>query len=307
MPLYDYLKVTEGLLRDRRQMQLNTDDLRVYINRARRDLALRTQSIRRLPPVSGSILTIQVTNPGTGYTNPQVTISGPDFPSGTQPFPGGTQAAAIAQQIGGQISDVSVSFGGYGYFQPTATLSDPTGSGATLSVQVSPILTVNPFQEIYNFADFPLDTFPGVKSVFAIFSGSIIFNNFRYMLLNYPWTQYQALVRSYPQEYYYVPTVISQYGQGAGGSMYLYPLPNSLYQWEVDCLCLPIDLEDDEDFEALPDPWTDAVPFYAAWLSFLELQNYNSARAMYDMYKEVTSRYSSGARPRLLVNIYGRS
>lgn len=89
--------------------------------------------------------------------------------------------------------------------------------------------------------------------------------------------------------------------------MYLYPLPNSLYQWEVDCLCLPIDLEDDEDFEALPDPWTDAVPFYAAWLSFLELQNYNSARAMYDMYKEVTSRYSSGARPRLLVNIYGRS
>ena len=206
--LYDYLKQTEGFLRDRSQRLLNTEDLVAYINRARRDLALRTQSIRRLPPVSGQILTIQVTAPGSGYTAPQVTISGPDFPSGAIPFPGGVQAIAVAQQIGGQISDVSLSFGGYGYFQPTATLSDPTGSGATLSCQVSPILTVNPFQEIYNFSDFPLDTFPGVKSVFAIFSGSIIFNNFRYMLLNYPWTQYQALLRSYPQQYYYVPTVI---------------------------------------------------------------------------------------------------
>ena len=305
--LFDYLKVTEGLLRDRRQMLLNTDDLRVYINRARRDLALRTQSIRRLPPVSGSILTIQVTAPGFGYTAPQVTISGPDFPSGTQPFPGGAQATAIAQQIGGQISDVSVSFGGYGYFQPTATLSDPTGSGATLSVQVSPILTVNPFQEIYNFSDFPLDTFPGVKSVFAIFSGSIIFNNFRYMLLNYPWTQYQALVRSYPQQYYYVPTVFSQYSQGAAGSVYMYPLPNALYQFEADCLCLPSDLEDDEDFESLPSPWDDAVPYFAAHMSYLELQNYNAARGMFELYKEMTSRYSSGARPRLLVNPYGRS
>ena len=167
-------------------MQLNTEDLIAYINRARRDLALRTQSIRHTPPVSGSILTIQVTAAGSGYTSPQVTISGPDFPSGMTPFPGGAQASAIAQQIGGQISQVSLVFGGSGYFQPTATLTDPTGSGATLACQVSPILTVNPFQEIYNFADFPLTNFPGVRSAFAIFSGSIIFNNFRYMLLNYP-------------------------------------------------------------------------------------------------------------------------
>ena len=305
--LYDYLKQTEGFLRDRSQRLLNTEDLVAYINRARRDLALRTQSIRRLPPVSGQILTIQVTASGSGYTAPQVTISGPDFPSGASPFPGGVQAIAVAQQIGGQISDVSLSFGGYGYFQPTATLSDPTGSGATLSCQVSPILTVNPFQEIYNFSDFPLDTFPGVKSVFAIFSGSIIFNNFRYMLLNYPWTQYQALLRSYPQQYYYVPTVMSQYGQGISGSMYLYPLPNALYQWEADCLCLPSDLEDDEDFEALPDPWTDAVPYFAAHMSYLELQNFNMARGMLELYQQMTSRYSSGARPRLLVNPYGRN
>jgi hypothetical protein len=304
--LYDYLKITEGLLRDRSQRQMNTEDLVFYINRARRDLALRTQSIRRLPPVSGSVLTIEVTAGGSGYTNPQVVISGPDFPSGTVPFPGGSQATGLAQQIGGQIASISVSYGGYGYFQPSVSFTDPTGSGATAVATVSPILTVNPFQEIYNFSDFPLTTLPGIRSVYAIFSGSIIFNNFRYTLLNYPWSMYQSLVRSYPQQYFYVPTVMAQYGQGAGGSMYLYPLPNALYQWEVDCLCLPSELEDDEDFEALPEPWTDAVPFYAAWLSFLEIQNFNSARAMFDMYKEVTSRYSSGARPRLLVNPYGR-
>ena len=106
---------------------------------------------------------------------------------------------------------------------------------------------------------------------------------------------------------------MSQYGQGAGGpggsggSIYMYPLPNSLYQWEADCLCLPSPLEEDEDFEALPEPWTDAVPYFAAHMSYLELQNFNSARGMLELYKDMTGRYSSGARPRLLVNPYGRS
>lgn len=304
--LYDYLKATEGLLRDRRQLMLNTDDLVTYINRARRDLALRTQSIRRMPPVSGAIMTIAVTAAGSGYTNPQVTITPPDFPNGQVLFPGGAQATATAQQIGGQISNVAVIFGGSGYFQPTVTITDPTGHGATAVPQVSPILTVNPFQEIYDFSNFPLGEFPGIRSVFAIFSGSLIFNNFRYMLLNYPWTQYQAFIRTYPQQYFYVPTVMSQYGQGAGGSMYLYPLPNALYQWECDCLCLPTDLDDDEDFEALPDPWPDAVPYFAAHMAYLELQNFNYARAMMDLYEKMTTRYSAGARPRLLVNPYGR-
>lgn len=305
--LFDYLKITEGLMRDRSQRSLNTEDLVFYINRARRDLALRTQSIRRLPPVSGSVLTIQVTAGGSGYTNPQVVISAPDFPSGTQPFPGGSQAVGLAELIADQIASVSVQYGGDGYFQPSVSFTDPTGSGATAVATVSPILTVNPFQEIYNFSDFPVSTFPGIRSVFAIFSGSIIFNNFRYMLLNYPWTQYQALIRSYPAQYYYVPTVMSQYGQGAGGSMYLYPLPNSLYQWEADCLCLPSDLEDDEDFEALTDPWTDAVPYFAAHMCYLELQNFNYAKGMLELYQQMTNRYSSGARPRLLINPYGRS
>lgn len=294
-------------MRDRRQLALNTDDIVHYINRARRDLALRTQSIRRLPPVSGSIVTIQVATPGSGYTNPQVSITAPDFPDGQKLYPAGAQAIATAQQIGGQLSNISVDFGGFGYFQPAVMITDPTGSGATATAQVSPIMTVNPFQEIYNFSDFPLSTFPGIESVFAIFSGSIIFNNFRYMLLNYPWTQYQALVRSYPQQYYYVPTVMSQYGQGSGGSIYMYPLPSALYQWEADCLCLPSDLEDDEDFEALPDPWTDAVPYFAAQMCYLELQNFNYARAMMELYQQMTSRYSAGARPRLLINPYGRA
>lgn len=305
--LYDYLKQTESFLRDRAQRLLNTDDLIVYVNRARRDLAIRTQSIRRMPPVSGSILRIEVETPGANYVSPQVVISAPDFPTGLSVNPGGRQATAIAQQIGGQISDVGLTYGGDGYFRATATIVDAgPGTGATLSCQVSPILTVNPFQEVYNFSDFPLDNFPGVKSVYTIFSGSIIFNNFRYMLLNYPWTQYQALIRTYPQQYFYVPTVMSQFGQGAQGSLYTYPLPNSYYQWEVDCLCLPSDLEEDEDFEALPEPWTDAVPYFAAHMSYLELQNFNMARGMMELYQTMTSRYSAGTRQRLLINPYGR-
>ncbi len=304
--LSDYVKQTESFLRDRSNRLLNLDDITVYVNRARRDIALRTQCIRRVPPISGPITEIQVTDVGSGYTVPTVTITPPDFPTGQLPYPPGSQATAEAQQLVGGISNVSVTFGGDGYFQPAVTINDPTGVGAKAVAVTVPLMVTSLNQEIYNFVDFPLSQFPGVAAPFAILDVAMIFNGYRFAMRRYPFSAYQAYIRNYPRQYLYVPTIYSQFGQGAAGSLYMYPLPSQVYQFEADCLCLPMDLQDDGDYEALPDPWQDAVPYFAAQMCYLELQNFNSARAMIELYNERVRRYSDGARPRYMVGPYGR-
>jgi hypothetical protein len=307
--LSDYLKATQGFIRDRGERYVNVDDLTGYINRARREIAERTQCIRVLTPISGSVFEIQITNPGSGYTNPIATISSPDFPSGAPPLPAGAQATATVQQIGGKISNISVSYGGSGYFQPTVTISDSgggTGKGATATASVSPI-TVSQFaQEVYPFSAVPLQQFPGVDSIFAVKSVSFLYSNYRYSLPCYPFSVYNAIIRSYPLAYYYIPTVCAQYGQGVNGSIYMYPIPSSIYQFELDCFCLPTDMIDDGTFEAIPQPWADAVPYFSAHLAYLEMQNLNAAKFYLDLYDNMVHRYSAYARPGRATSPYGR-
>ena len=304
--LYTYLQATQGFLRDRNEKLMNVEDLRVYINRARREVAERTQSVRVLTPVAGAVTQIQVLDPGSGYTAPIVSITPPDAPNGALPYPGGLQAQATASIIGGQISNVSVPQGGDGYFQPQATIIDPTGTGAVLVAFTSPINVTQFQQEIYSFAKVPLQTFPGVDAIFKVQSVSIIYANYRYSLPCYPFSVYQAMIRQYPRQYLYVPTLFGQLGRGTGGSLYMYPIPSQPYQMEWDSFCLPSDLIDDSSYEAIPQPWQDAVPYFAAHLSFLELQNLNAAKFYLDLYDNMVHRYSNYAAPTRMVNPYGR-
>lgn len=301
-----YTKMLQRFVRDRQQVYLNPTDLIDYVNRARRDIAGRTQSIRRLTPVSGSLSQITITNPGSGYTAPTVTVSAPDMPSGSLPFPAGAQATAIATEAAGLINNIAVTYGGSGYFQPTITIDDPTGIGAAAEATISSVNQTEANQEIYRFADIDLSVWPGVGSVFAVKSVSIIYSGYRYSLPMYSFSEYQANIRQYPNQYLYVPTMGSQYGQGTDGSLYLYPIASSVYQMELDCFCLPSDLEVDEDVEALPQPWQDAVPFYAAHLAYLELQNLNAAEYYLKLFTDRVHSYSAYARPGRRINPYGR-
>jgi hypothetical protein len=305
MALFEYQKQIQRFLREQRQRQINPEDLTSYVNRARREIAMRTQSIRVTPPTSGAIVAIHVTNPGSGYTNPTVVVSTPDYPNQSLPYPNGAQATALAIPIAGQIASVSVSFGGDGYQQPTATITDPTGSGAVLSVEVEPIWTTRAFQERYRLADIPLDHFPGVKAAYAVREIAMIYSNYRYGLPCYPWSTYQFFIRQYPRQYYYVPTICTRFRPGALGDWFFYPIPNTSYPWDWDLACLPSDLEDDQSVEALSEPWTDAVPFLGAAFAMEELQNLNSARYYRALHDQYIKQYSQAAYLTTSVNPYG--
>jgi hypothetical protein len=305
--LFPYMKQVQRFIRDSNQKLMDPGDIVEYVNQARREVAMRGEAIRFLTPISGAIQTARIINGGTGYSNPSVQISAPDSPGGQMLNPNGAQATALAEQVGGKIVNVNITYGGDGYFQPLMQIVDPTGTGAEIAPVIQPIVTANFAQEVYNFSDVDLTRVPGVKSIYTVRSISLLYANGRYSALVYSFTQYQALIRQYgPGMYYYVPCFAVQYGRGAGGSLYLYPPPSQTLQMEWDCSGLPSDLETDQDYEAIPDPWTDAVAYYAAHLAFLELQNANSARMYLDLFDQRMHQFGMYTLRGRAVSAYGR-
>lgn len=302
-----YLQQLQRFVRDPKQDMLNPEDLLEYVNRARREVAERTQCIRRLTPISAPIIAGSVTVGGSLYSaSPTLTISTPDFPSGQGANPNGAQATGTLVVAGGTLTAVNITYGGDGYFAPVGTITDATGSGGSVGFTLAPVNQLNQGQEVYPFSGIDVSAFPGVASVFAIQSIAILYSNYRYALPVYDFSTYQAKIRQYPFQYQYVPAFASQFGQGTDGSFYVYPLPSQNYQMEFDCFCMPQNLVNDLSVEAIPQPWQDVVPYYAAHLAYLELQNMNSAAYYMKLFDDMTLRKSQYARISRAVNKYGR-
>lgn len=306
--LFSYLQQVQLLIHDTKQEKSNPEDIIGYINQARREVAERAQCIRRLTPISGSVVSATVVNPGTGYTAPTVSITAPDFPSGVAPYPNGAQATGNASLLGGTIAAVDIAFGGSGYFSPVASIVDPTGTGASISLTLSPMNLLYQSQERYDFASLPVESWwPGIAYVYAIRTNpAIIYSNYRYCIPCYAWSEYESRIRQYTSQYQFVPTFCSQFGQGSDGSLFVYPLPSQTYQWELDCLCSPSDLIDNQSYDALPHPWAQSVNYYAAHLQYLNWQNLNAAEYFLKLYENSVVRRSQAARPSRIVNNYGR-
>jgi len=269
-PLYYYLQQVRRLIGYDEHMALyNEDDLIEFINIARAEVAAQGQCIRRLSPSQSSIYTLQVLQPGINYTAPTLSISAPDAPSGSKPYPQGLQATGICMQLGGQIATAGVTVGGAGYFAPSVTVNDPTGSGAVIKANLGPLWETVFGQEEYAFADIPIAGFAGVGSVLAIRSVSFVWANWQWSASRLSFSKYQALIRQYVASFFAPPVWCCQFGQGVDGSYKLYPLPDQSYQMSADCICLPVELTDDTTYEAIPQPWRRAVPYFAAHLTLL--------------------------------------
>lgn len=305
--LNTYLKQATKFLNEKRQEHINPRDLIDYINVGRREVAERTQCVRRLTPISGSIGGWNITKGGSGYTNPTFTVSPPDFPSGNPINPNGLQATATGLISGGVITSIFSQTGGAGYFSPQLTITDPTGSGASATPIVPGINKLNQGQEQYNFSDIDVSMFPGIDSVYAIRSASVLYANYRYSVPFYAFSVYQAKIRQFAStQFQYVPCYGTQLGQGNAGSFFFYPIPSQVLQIEYDLQCVPQDLSDDQSVDVIPKPWDDVPAYWAAYMGYLELQNFNAAKFYLDLFDNMTLRKSNYARIGKTVNQYGR-
>ncbi len=118
------------------------------------------------------------------------------------------------------------------------------------------------------------------------------------------------------------PSEWSQYGQGSSGqgsitgigggtmssgSFYLDPPPDFIYTLNCDCVCYPQALAADTDVEAVPYIFTDAVPYFAAYLALLSSQTsarQADAERMFGYYQTFVQRARHFSNPSVNRGMY---
>lgn len=100
------------------------------------------------------------------------------------------------------------------------------------------------------------------------------------------------------------PNTWTQYAQGLNGTIYLYPIPNAVFNLSLDTVCTPSPLALDTDPEAIPSPWTDAIPYFAAYLALLAAQRAEEAYSMFRIFETFMLRARKLATPTVLPGQY---
>lgn len=103
------------------------------------------------------------------------------------------------------------------------------------------------------------------------------------------------------------PTTWCQYGQGVTGSILVDPVPAQTYTLLLDTICYPVPLADDTTAEAIPYPWTDCVPFFAAYYALMSAQRSQDAEMMYKRYEEYARRARDMSNPDVMTSNYVQS
>ncbi|MDE2099005.1 MAG: hypothetical protein KGL39_17255 [Patescibacteria group bacterium] len=162
---------------------------------------------------------------------------------------------------------------------------------------------------VYNFSS--INT--GISATTGI-AGSINVSTIQYNVASgqkwiapraWPWFQFYHLNNPVPVSG--PPSVWSQYAQGVNGSFYVDPVPDLIYTFNCDCTCYPIDLVTDTTVEAIPYLWIDAVPYFAAYLAYVQAQKQDMAKSMFEQYTLFVQRARQFANPSVNKTAYAQA
>jgi hypothetical protein len=121
----------------------------------------------------------------------------------------------------------------------------------------------------------------------------------------FEWFGLYALNRLLPKQDQ--PRRWAQFGQGEEGSMFVDPTPDLPYTLAIDALGVPVPLTSDGTPEAIPDIWTLAVPFYAAWWGFQSAQRQSDADKMLERFEKQMALARSAANPDLMMENWSQA
>ena len=182
-------------------------------------------------------------------------------------------------------------------------------AGETECIRYYGSVTTTPATQVVPFSSISTGTSAvnGIMGVFNIKQISVQSGTGANNLTNHVFQWFNQYYLSLPVPDSTVPNDWSQYGQGVGGSIYLYPIPDAGYVLNLDCVCYPIALADDSTVEAIPYPWTDCVPFFAAFYAYMSAQRQADADLMYKRYQEFAQRARGMSNPSVLQQNYPQS
>jgi hypothetical protein len=86
-------------------------------------------------------------------------------------------------------------------------------------------------------------------------------------------------VSSYP--YYW-----STFNDGENGEIWLFPVPSQTMQLEMTVACVPNDLNSDDDYDAIPDGFANAIKYGAAHMVYLTQRKFLLAAQMEQMFAD---------------------
>jgi hypothetical protein len=152
------------------------------------------------------------------------------------------------------------------------TLVRDTGCNRVLQNHTAPYNV-----ETIDFADLP----EGNNTV-DVLNVILYWGNSRIPLYYLPWTDFNAQLR-YWQDYTGRPVGFSMYGPK---KIFIGPKPDQAYQMEIDTVVLVDPMVAGSDVETLPTPFTEAVPFYAAYIAKYQEQSYGEAEIFKQEYSK---------------------
>lgn len=165
------------------------------------------------------------------------------------------------------------------------------------------IASANSFQTIAGVEKYPFkfanpyvqQANAGIDKIIDVINISISWGGIRPAMNWVPFEDLQAYYRSYNVGVFSYPFCWSTDGQGSNQNVWLFPVPSvgpstqvpggqGEMEWWVTCVPKP--LYSNDDFEALPDNFTDAVKFFAAFLSLMAAQRFDAANIQLNLFNE---------------------
>lgn len=154
-------------------------------------------------------------------------------------------------------------------------------------------LTAN--QETYLLTALP----QGVNTI-DILNLSVLWGATRIVLNYMPFTEFNAKMRAW-QTFLSRPAVWTRYGQG---TIYVGPVPDQTYVAEFDTVCVPAALANPSDPETIVFPYSEPIPYYAAYKAKYKEQSYEEAQLFHDEYKAKVLTAIRSAVTRRIPSVY---
>ena len=197
-----------------------------------------------------------------------------------------------------------------------------SGSGAVITPTIDNSATTVTGQEVYLFSTLNtlLSTlnsnnltptagdslFPGLSQVIKVFGVAISQSGtFKPAMEPRTWQEFQAYLRIYQNTQQNYPIWWSQRQFGVNGSFYLFPWPAQPLQMDIDVAATVIALVNDSTVEAIPYPFPDAIPYYAAYLAYEQSSRKEDADRMLKMYQLFIQQGRAVSEAPVFTNIYG--
>jgi|SRR5882672_600507 len=207
-----------------------------------------------------------------------------------------------------------------GQFFPEATLARFINRARRRVAYASGCVRIMPdgvkthrLQESYPFSDWLSacqKQHRSVQSILACRSLSVAIGvgGWKPMWRRVVWTDFQARFRIFNGTFYGTvsePGWWAQYGLGPAAKLYLAPIPSQDNPMDLDLTCIPQPLLTDDDEEIIPQPWVDAVPYWAATLCLIQQQRGEDAQRMAMLFNQDLPQCAAVVCPQFVANPYG--